>query len=92
MNRDEEKLWGGRFEQATDTAVERFTASVHFDRALARYDLRVSTAHARMLERAGLISQKDGETLLAGLDRIAREIEDGTFPLDPALEEWVCHE
>jgi argininosuccinate lyase len=47
----------------------------------------VSVAHAHMLERAGLISQKDGETLRSGLDRIAREIEDGTFPLDPALED-----
>jgi argininosuccinate lyase len=87
MDHDQGKLWGGRFEEATDAAVERFTASIHFDRALARYDLRVSVAHARMLERAGLISQKDGETLRSGLDRIAREIEDGTFPLDPALED-----
>ena len=43
------KPWGGRFTQATDPAVERFTASVHFDRALARYDLRGSIAHAQML-------------------------------------------
>jgi argininosuccinate lyase len=87
MDRNGEKLWGGRFEQATDAAVERFTASIHFDRALARYDLRVSRAHVRMLERVGLISPKDGEALCSGLDRIAREIEDGSFPLDPALED-----
>jgi len=87
MDQDEGKLWGGRFEQATDAAVERFTASIHFDRALARYDLRVSKAHAGMLERVGLISRKDEEALRSGLDRIAREIEDGTFPLDPALED-----
>jgi argininosuccinate lyase len=87
MDQDEGKLWGGRFEQATDAAVERFTASIHFDRALARYDLRVSKAHAHMLERVGLISRKDEEALRSGLDRIAREIEDGTFPLDPALED-----
>ena len=42
------KPWGGRFQEATDPAVERFSASVHFDRALARYDLRLSMAHARM--------------------------------------------
>jgi len=87
VDQNEKKLWGGRFEQATDTAVERFTASIHFDRALARYDLRVSAVHARMLERAGLISQQDEEALRSGLDRIAREIEDGTFPLNPALED-----
>jgi argininosuccinate lyase len=87
MDRDRAKLWGGRFEQATDAAVERFTASIHFDRALAHYDLRVSRAHAHMLERAGLISREDGEAIRTGLDRIAGEIEDGTFPLDPALED-----
>jgi hypothetical protein len=43
------QLWGGRFESATDPAVERFTASVHFDQALARHDIRLSLAHARML-------------------------------------------
>jgi argininosuccinate lyase len=87
MDRNEKKPWGGRFERATDAVVERFTASIHFDRALARYDLRVSKVHASMLERAGLISRKDGEALRSGLDRIAREIEDGSFPLDPALED-----
>jgi len=87
MTRDEGKLWGGRFEQATDAAVERFTASIHFDQALARYDLRVSNAHVDMLQRAGLISGDDGETLRTGLEQIAREIEADSFPLDPALED-----
>jgi argininosuccinate lyase len=87
MTRGEGKLWGGRFAQATEAAVERFTASIHFDRALARYDLRVSRAHADMLERAGLIPAGDGEALRKGLEQIAREFEDGSFPLDPALED-----
>jgi argininosuccinate lyase len=87
MTRRDGKLWGGRFEQATDAAVERFSASIHFDRALAHYDLRVSRAHAAMLERAGLISAEDGETLRSGLEQIAAEIGDGRFPFDPALED-----
>ena len=81
------KLWGGRFEAATEAAVEAFTASIHFDRALARYDLRVSTAHAAMLEDVGLIPPEDGAALRRGLSQVAREIEDGSFPLDPALED-----
>ena len=59
MSTGSRKLWGGRFEAATDAAVERFTASVHFDRALARYDLRLSRAHARMLEARKLIDPED---------------------------------
>ena len=44
MSKGRGKPWGGRFGERTDPAVERFSASVHFDRALARYDLRLSAA------------------------------------------------
>ena len=77
-----EKPWGGRFRQATDPTVERFSASIHFDRALARYDIRGSIAHARMLGHVGLLSAGDAEALVGGLVRIAQEIEAGQFPFD----------
>ena len=47
-----------------DAAVQRITASIHFDRALARYDLRLSAAHARMLRAQGLITPADEQALL----------------------------
>ena len=81
------KLWGGRFSGATDPTVERFSASIHFDQALARYDIRGSIAHAQMLARTKLIPDEDAETLIAGLRAIEVEIEAGTFPFDPALED-----
>jgi argininosuccinate lyase len=81
------KPWSGRFREGTDPAVERFSASVHFDRALARYDLRLSRAHAGMLARRGLLSHEDEAALLSGLARIEDEITAGTFPFDPALED-----
>jgi len=82
-----EKPWGGRFRQTTDPGVERFSASIAFDRALARYDIRGSIAHARMLGRVGILSAEDAEALVGGLLRIAREIEAEEFPFDPALED-----
>jgi argininosuccinate lyase len=82
-----EKPWGGRFRQRTDPGVERFSASLHFDRALARYDIQGSIAHAEMLGRVGIISAEDAATLVGGLQRIAREIEADEFPFDPALED-----
>ncbi len=81
------KPWGGRFDQATDADVERFSASIHFDRALARFDLRGSRAHARMLAEIGILSEADLTDLLAGLDRVEGELEDGSFPFDPAFED-----
>ncbi|MDE0887315.1 MAG: argininosuccinate lyase [Myxococcota bacterium] len=81
------KLWGGRFTGATDPTVERFSASIHFDKALARYDIRGSIAHARMLGESGIIPADDADTLVHGLEAIAAEIEAGDFPFDPALED-----
>jgi argininosuccinate lyase len=81
------KPWGGRFRQDTDPAVERFSASIHFDRALALHDLRLSRAHAHMLREVGILSAEDERSLQEGLDQIEREIEDGSFPFDPALED-----
>ncbi len=81
------KPWGGRFSEATDPAVERFSASIHFDRLLARHDIHGSKAQARMLGEVGLISPQEVDALLAGLDRIAKEIAEGSFPYDAALED-----
>ncbi len=81
------KPWGGRFSEATDPTVERFSASIHFDKVLARHDIRGSKAQARMLAASGLISEEDGDRLVAGLEQVAAEIEAGNFPFDPALED-----
>src|SRR5262249_13210026 len=81
------KPWGGRFREDTDPAVERFSASIDFDRALARYDLRLSLAHAEMLGCVGLLSAEDLGALRRGLAEIGEEIESGRFPFDAALED-----
>jgi argininosuccinate lyase len=81
------KLWGGRFREATASAVERFSASVDFDRALARYDIRGSIAHARMLGKARIISPEDAEALVAGLEAIGQEVDRGDLLFDPSLED-----
>jgi len=81
------KPWGGRFTQTTDPAVERFTASVGFDRALARYDLRGSIAHAQMLGKTGIIPLEEAAELVRGLEELESELEMGQLELDPALED-----
>lgn len=82
-----DKPWGGRFREPTNPAVERFTASIDFDRALARYDIRVSMAHARMLRQTGLVSEPEERSLLKGLETLAEEVESGRLALDPGLED-----
>jgi argininosuccinate lyase len=81
------KAWSGRFSQRQDPTAERFTASLAFDRRLAPHDLEGSRAWARALARAGLLTHSEREAILEGLDAIAREIESGTFPFRPELED-----
>jgi argininosuccinate lyase len=81
------KLWGGRFREPTHPSVERFSASIGFDRALARYDIRGSLAHARMLAAQGLVPEAEARALVRGLEEIAAEIEAGRFPFDERLED-----
>ncbi|KAL5559974.1 hypothetical protein UlMin_036185 [Ulmus minor] len=75
----ENKLWGGRFEESVTDAVERFTESISFDKALYKHDIIGSRAHASMLANQGLISVSDRDSILKGLDDIERRIENGEF-------------
>ncbi|WOL15993.1 hypothetical protein Cni_G24775 [Canna indica] len=75
----EAKLWGGRFEGSVTDAVERFSESVSFDKALYKQDIIGSRAHARMLARQGLMSASDRDSILHGLDEIEKTIEAGEF-------------
>ncbi|KAI3448894.1 hypothetical protein Pfo_005559 [Paulownia fortunei] len=79
MNSKEAKLWGGRFEESTTDAVEKFTESISFDKALYKHDIMGSRAHASMLARQGLITDGDRDEILKGLDEIERQIERGEF-------------
>lgn len=82
-----DKLWGGRFSGRTDTTVEAFTASEHFDRRLAEYDIAGSRAHALMLKSCGIISEADCNTIIDGLETISQEIADDRFVWSAALED-----
>jgi argininosuccinate lyase len=73
------KPWSGRFKEPVDERVKRFTASVGFDRRLAKQDIAGSLAHARMLAAAGIISKRDLTAIERGLAQIRREIEKGVF-------------
>ncbi len=73
------KLWGGRFEEATDALVERINASVGFDQRLYRHDLAGSVAHVRMLGRTGIIPEADAAAIEAGLFAIRARIDAGDF-------------
>ncbi len=79
--------WGGRFSEATDAFVARFTASVDFDQRMYRQDIQGSVAHARMLTKVGVLTEAERDEIVAGLQEILQEIEDGLFEWSVALED-----
>jgi argininosuccinate lyase len=79
--------WGGRFAAGPSAVMTAINASIGFDRKMWRQDISGSRAHATMLAARGIISDADRDAILAGLDRIAAEIEAESFAFDPALED-----
>src|SRR5690349_1526693 len=69
----------GRFGSGPSVDVARFTESISFDWRLWRQDIEGSKAHATMLQKVGLLSRKELQQILRGLDSIAREIAAGNF-------------
>ena len=81
------KLWAGRFTEPTHALVERFTESVSVDHRLARHDIQGSVAHATMLAEVGVLSGKDRDAIVAGLEGILADIEAGTFEWRTSAED-----
>ena len=73
------EAWSGRFNEPVAELVKRYTASVDFDKRLARFDIQGSVAHARMLGAQGIISMQDVAAIEQGLGEILQEIETGQF-------------
>ncbi|MGH8726100.1 MAG: argininosuccinate lyase, partial [Burkholderiales bacterium] len=79
--------WSARFTQPVAERVQRFTASVGFDRRLAKYDIQASRAHARMLAAQRILTRRDLAAIERGLARIGREIDSGSFRWSIAAED-----
>ena len=70
-------LWGGRFADGPSPELAALSRSTHFDWRLAPYDLAGSKAHARVLHRAGLLTDADLDGLVGGLDALLLKVSTG---------------
>ncbi|MFI6480278.1 argininosuccinate lyase [Nonomuraea sp. NPDC050663] len=73
------RLWGGRFESGPADALARLSVSVHFDWRLVPYDLAASRAHARVLNRAGLLTDDELARMLGAIDDLEAACKSGEF-------------
>ena len=85
------KAWGGRFQEATDARVEKFTESISFDARLADCDITGSQAHATMLAKVGLITDSERDQIVTELENIRGEIARGEMPYRTELEDIHMH-
>ena len=79
--------WSALFSEPMSELVQRYTASVGFDKRLWRADIDGSLAHARMLAAQGIIAAGDLAGIERGLAQIAQEIESGAFAWKLELED-----
>lgn len=76
-----------RFREPPDPRFWRLNRSIEFDRHLAPYDVAQSRAHARALNRIGVIADDEIKVIDEGLAAVARELDTGDFVFDPGDED-----
>ena len=83
------KLWGGRFTKETNQLVHNFNESLSFDQKFYRQDIRGSIAHVKMLAKQGILSEKDRDDIIRGLEGILEDLESGrlTISTDSGYED-----
>ncbi len=80
-------LWGGRFSENQNQLAAEFNNSLPFDWRLAEVDVRGSIAWALALARANVITALEAEQLVAGLNTIQDEIQDGRLDFNTGEED-----
>ena len=77
----------GRFQKDADKTAAKYTASTSYDWRLYPYDIAGSIAHARMLAKQEIITDKEAEIIADSLTSIKEEIEQGKFQFKSELED-----
>ena len=92
----EEKIWSGRFEAGTDTLMEKFSVSIHYDQKLFDADIAVNKAWSRALVSVGVYNNEEADTICSTLDEMQQEFHagglafpDGVEDIHSANERWL---
>ena len=81
------KAWSGRFKKETSSLMEKFNSSIAFDQRLYKEDITGSIAYAKALKKAGIISVKERDLIIKGLNGIKKEFDEGKFVISPYDED-----
>ncbi len=81
------QLWGGRFTKETDKLVYNFNASISFDQKFYAQDIRGSIAHVTMLQKQGILTKEEKESIIKGLQGIQADVENGILEITDEYED-----
>jgi argininosuccinate lyase len=76
--RKDDRLWGGRFDNAPNADFDAFQRSFAFDRRLLPYEIAVDRAWAKVLQGVGIFTESEVRQTLAALDTIAERAKNDT--------------
>jgi argininosuccinate lyase len=82
------KMWEGRSKAPLDPVFERWQRSFPYDKRLLEHEVAASTAHARALLDAGVLSKAELASIVSGLSQIQQE---GTPTEDAPEVEDIHH-
>ncbi|KAF1316339.1 Argininosuccinate lyase, partial [Globisporangium splendens] len=77
--KEEKKLWGGRFRGKVDPVMDKFNESLSVDKRMWQADLEGSQAYAQALEKSGVLAAAEASEIVAGLERVKEEWAQGQF-------------
>jgi len=89
VERKDDRLWGGRFENAPDARFDAFQRSFAFDRRLLPYEIAVDRAWAKALQGVGIFTETEVRQTLAALDKIAQRANTDKTWIDSSPAEDV---
>ena len=75
-------LWGGRFSKQMDDCTADYNESISFDHVLYVYSVQASIAHAMMLGKTGIISEKEADEICRGLRIVKEKLDRGEIEFD----------
>ena len=81
------QLWGGRFTKETDKLVYNFNASISFDQKFYEQDMKGSMAHVKMLAKQGILTEKEKEQILTGIEGILADVKAGVLEISDTYED-----
>jgi len=84
-------MWSGRFRRPLNPEFEQWQRSFPFDKRLLPQEVAASSAHARALARAGVLSASELKSLLAALEHVKHAFEADPQFLEDREAEDVHH-